>query len=67
MIIHSIVCIENIFWDNFSEKIEEIDYQGVMLQAIKTDYNKYKIIRIISSNPNDYMRQDIQPGSEICF
>jgi hypothetical protein len=45
--------------------LEEITYKGVTMQAQPLDNKTYKIIRIISSNPYDYLRPELQPGNII--
>ena len=45
--------------------IEEIKYNGVTMQVEVLDNKSYKIIRIISSNPYDYLQPELQPGNII--
>lgn len=39
-----------------------INYQGIPLLIESISPNQYKIIQILSTNPNDYMISDLQPG-----
>ena len=41
----------------------EIELNGVKLQVQKHIDNQYQIIRIISTNPFDYLNLDLQPGT----
>lgn len=64
MIIHSIVPPENIFpanQDDFSQQME-CKWNGIPL-LVEQNSHQCKVIRIMSSNPCDYLRNEIQPGS----
>jgi hypothetical protein len=41
----------------------EIELNGVKLQVQKHIDNQYQIVRIISTNPFDYLNLDLQPGN----
>ncbi|WP_058485209.1 YlzJ-like family protein [Defluviitalea phaphyphila] len=65
--IYSIIPNDVIFRDLKYEKNyerEEIEYKGCILQVSSYD-NGYKIQRIISTNPIDYLNKEIQPGNVI--
>ncbi|MFS0782240.1 YlzJ-like family protein [Bacillus sp. 1P06AnD] len=40
-------------------------YKGIMVTVEKASDFKYKVIQIHSTDPNDYLHMDIQPGAEI--
>lgn len=40
-------------------------YNGVIVTAERDMSNVYKIVKITSTNPNDYLSADLQPGSII--
>lgn len=40
----------------------EVDYNNTHLIAQKINEQECQIIRIISTNPNDYLKADLQPG-----
>lgn len=66
MIIHSIVPHEMIFPANdstFSEQ-KHLIRNGIPM-LVEPNGNQYKVIRIMSSNPADYLRDDLCPGSYI--
>ncbi|MEN6411162.1 MAG: YlzJ-like family protein [Veillonellales bacterium] len=42
---------------------EEIEYTGTKMQVTKLSDNQWQIIRILSTDPQDYLREDIQPGT----
>lgn len=44
---------------------QEISYNGAKLLVEPYGPDKYKIVRLISTNPRDYLRNDLQPGTEI--
>jgi len=44
---------------------EEIEYAGTQVMVEKTSANQCRIVRIISTDPADYLRPDLQPGINI--
>lgn len=44
---------------------KEIDYGGAKLLVEPSGGDKYRIIRLLSTNPMDYLRNELQPGTEI--
>lgn len=42
---------------------EEIEYAGIQMMVEKLSANECRIVRILSTDPADYLRQDIQPGA----
>lgn len=54
-------------WETQDQKTEykEIDYAGKTLLVEPSEQGKGKIIRMISSNPYDYLIPELQPGQEI--
>jgi hypothetical protein len=69
--LYTIVPIEYIFAaealeDDESEKQQEeeieIKKEGVSLMVQSLAPGQYKVTRIISTNPNDYLRSEWQPG-----
>ncbi|MFC5463707.1 YlzJ-like family protein [Lederbergia graminis] len=66
MIIHSIVPPELIFpnqEEQFSNQIPLVR-NGVPM-IVEQSGDMYKVVRIMSSNPCDYLRDDICPGAYI--
>lgn len=65
MLIYSIISPENIFYEyDNSTKYSYAKYKGVTLQLIKNENNSI-VDRIISTNPNDYLISNLQPGFNI--
>lgn len=46
---------------------KEIDYNGIKIIIEPLDINHGKIVRIISSNPRDYLNDKLSPGTIIEF
>lgn len=66
MIIHSIVPQEQIFppaQDDFSNQAQCMWNNIPML--VQKEGATCRVIRIMSSNPSDYLKGDIQPGSYV--
>jgi hypothetical protein len=42
---------------------EEIEFSGAKMMVEKVSVTQCRIVRILSSDPADYLRQDIQPGT----
>lgn len=47
--------------------LEELEYQGIRLQASKVSAAEYQVVRILTTNPQDYLRSDLQPGSILTY
>ncbi len=68
MILYTIVPYENIYPINptAEEQMEEnFYYKGVLVTAQRTSPAQYRIIKITSTNPNDFLKSELQPGSYI--
>ncbi|MEJ6951654.1 YlzJ-like family protein [Natronospora cellulosivora (SeqCode)] len=68
MINYSIYPPEAVFedYDDYEIEYEEITLNdGVVLQMERINNQELKVSRIISSNPQNYLRTDIQPGTII--
>ncbi|MCR2820661.1 YlzJ-like family protein [Lederbergia panacisoli] len=66
MILHTIVPPELIFQNNediFSGQIP-ITRNGIPM-IVEQDGQVYKVIRIMSSNPADYLNAELSPGTSI--
>jgi hypothetical protein len=46
-------------------KMKEIVLNGIRLEVNNMDEQNYIINRIISTNPSDYLRPEIQPGMSL--
>ncbi len=72
---YTIVPLEYIFEEDESEeteskkqKKEDIEIKregGVSLMVESSPFGQYKITRLISTNPNDYLKPQWQPGTII--
>lgn len=60
---------EEILWEGFAEEtssyVELTNSAGILLQVEPLDGNTGRIVRVISSEPNDYFRPDCQPGTVV--
>lgn len=52
-------------YSDFSPKYEEITKNGQLLLIEPISFNRGKIVRLFSSNPQDYMNPSLQPGEII--
>lgn len=51
-------------YDNFDVKYEELSLDnGITLLVEKTEKEEIKIAKMISTDPQDYLRPELQPGS----
>ena len=64
MTLWTIVPIEDIYLQDYVPQYEEMDYAGTKLLVEKNEDGRYKVSRILSSNPADFLRSELQPG---CF
>ncbi len=44
---------------------EVAEYRGEPIQYMKTQDGKYKIVRVMSTDPQVYLKQEFQPGKEV--
>ncbi|OZI11510.1 ribonuclease [Bacillaceae bacterium SAS-127] len=65
MILYTMMPREHIFpHPIIEEETELIDWQGISLYAQRQDH-QYRVIRVASTNPNDFLNEKIAPGSLI--
>ncbi|WP_203362359.1 YlzJ-like family protein [Bacillus sp. REN10] len=65
MILYTMMPVESIFpHSETGDEVELIDWQGVPLYVQKAE-NYYRVIRVASTNPNDFLNEKITPGSMI--
>lgn len=64
---YSIVPWEDIFLDyeKFEPQYKIISKGKLMVQVLAKENNKYELVRIFSSNPEDYLDPGLQPGLEL--
>lgn len=69
MILWTVMPIELVLaqQDNVSNPYEEIEYAGTKMMVERMPSNQCRIVRILSSNPMDFLRSDIQPGTILNF
>jgi len=67
LILYTIVPLSTVFYQDssFIPEPEEIFYRGAILQVTPVSPNKYRIERIISTQLNDYLNPQVQPGTII--
>ncbi len=46
---------------------EEISYSGMKCLVEKTGATQYKVIRLLTTNPKDYLRPELQPGTMLKY
>lgn len=69
MIVYTIFPLELVFegYEDFKPEYEEIERDGCRLLVEALSFNQGKIVRLISSNPQDYLNPAYQPGEIIKF
>ena len=50
-----------------SSTYEEIEWSGMKCIVEKTSPTQCRVIRILSTDPNDYLRMELQPGSVLTY
>lgn len=48
--------------EEMQPEYREMRYEGVSVLVEKTEEGKNRIIRILSTNPYDYLKTNLQPG-----
>jgi len=60
---------DEVLWEGFDDEtpgyIEVTNSAGILLQVEPMARNSGKVVRVISSEPNDYFRPDCQPGTVV--
>jgi len=46
---------------------EEISYSGMKCLVEKTGSTQYRVIRLLTTNPKDYLRPELQPGTMLKY
>ncbi|MGM0471906.1 MAG: YlzJ-like family protein [Bacillota bacterium] len=65
---YTIIPQEDIFTEEQEqEELVELNVAGVKMLINQTAIDTGEIVQIISSNPQDYLNQDYQPGTKIKF
>ncbi len=68
MIIWSIVPPDIMFnTSEHSPSYEEIKYNGLTCVVEKISPTQCKIIRLLTTNPNDYLQIELQPGALLTY
>lgn len=62
MVLWTVIPPEQIFPAASDSSYEEVHYEGAFLLTERLARNQLRIIRILSTNPNDFLRQELQPG-----
>jgi hypothetical protein len=67
MILYTMMPHEQVFPYSEEEAINQvlISYNGIPLMAEWTENNEYRIVRVMSTDPNHYMDPICRPGSTI--
>jgi len=67
MIIHSVIPPQSSFYEEKEETpcLEVIEWNYIKLEVQRIDSKIYKISRILTTNPFDYLKPELQPGMEI--
>ena len=67
MILYTIVPHELIFEaeQEFSNNQENFYYKGIFVTVERMGLNRYKVVSLLSTNPKDYLIDEIQPGKMI--
>lgn len=69
MTIYSVMPIEAVMegFDEHRPHYVEMVVDGIRMQVEPTSDQSARIVRLISTNPYDYLRTDCAPGMEIAF
>lgn len=70
MFMHTIVPIDIVFdgLDKLNQiQYNVVNYKGVKMEVQHIKNDEYKIVRLISSDPNDYLNKMLNPGEVIKY
>lgn len=69
MIHYTPLPLEDVFdgWDRPRQEAQEVVVNGVTMVVEPVNMKEAKIVRIISSDPQDYLNPAFQPGKMVAF
>ncbi len=68
MIHYTPLSYEEVFEEEEDESTRWITVDQATLKVVKNnELSAYEIIQMVSTDPNDYMKNHLQPGSKIYF
>lgn len=69
MIHYTPLPLDDVFagWDEERPRPQEVTVDGVTMLVEPINSREAKIVRIISSNPEDFMKAKFQPGEKVAF
>ena len=65
MVLWTVMPLEDVFPQEYSPNYEEMEYSGVRMYVERVSNDEYRVVRILSTNPQDYLRKELQPGQII--
>ncbi len=63
MVLWTVMPDEVIFAQDYSPVFEDVEIAGTRMLVEKTAGDEYRVVRLLSTDPQDYLRNDIQPGT----
>ncbi|MBP2635881.1 MAG: YlzJ-like protein [Firmicutes bacterium] len=68
MVLWTIVPEEAIFAESIQPVVyEEMQYLGQKVMVEKISPNQFRVVRLLTTAPADYLRNDLQPGTVIIW
>jgi hypothetical protein len=69
MILYSIIPTEEIFqgMEDFNPQYEEIEMGGLSMQVERVSNNQAKLVRLYSTNPQDFLNPLFSPGTLLTY
>ncbi|WP_077211578.1 YlzJ-like family protein [Bacillus dakarensis] len=67
MILYTMMPQELVFPTNNEvyDNLTQIDYEGIPLMVERTDDHAYRVVRVMSTNPDHFLDSRCLPGSKI--
>ncbi len=68
MMLWSIIPPEIILSDVTARPIyEEVEYSNMKCIVEKVNSTQYRIVKLLTTDPNDYLRSELQPGTLLMY
>lgn len=61
---------EEVIWEGFEEdkrQLLEVEWRGVKMLVEPTGFTQATVVRLLSTDPADYLRPELQPGSVLRY
>ncbi|NHM29853.1 YlzJ-like family protein [Neobacillus terrae] len=69
MILYTVMPLEQVFPEESTVygKVKQVTFQGIPLMVEAEDFQYARVVRVLSTNPQDFLDERCCPGTKISF